>query len=75
MDETRLGLNQIVTANAQIQEVVQAIAQATVEQAQNSQIVTQTMAEIATIAQNTATSATNVSVSFEKLIAVAKVLQ
>ncbi|NJM72635.1 MAG: HAMP domain-containing protein [Scytonema sp. RU_4_4] len=75
VDETRLGLNQIVTANAQIYEVVEAIAHATVEQAQNSEIVTQTMAEVATIAENTATSATNVSVSFEKLIAVAKVLQ
>jgi methyl-accepting chemotaxis protein PixJ len=75
VDETRLGLNQIVTANAQIYRVVQAIAQATVEQAQNSEIVTQSMAEVATIAQSTANSATNVSVSFEKLIAVAKVLQ
>ncbi len=75
VDETRLGLNQIVTANAQIYQVVEAIAQATVEQAQNSEIVTQTMAEVATIAENTAKSATNVSVSFEKLIAVAKVLQ
>ncbi|MBD2358612.1 methyl-accepting chemotaxis protein [Tolypothrix sp. FACHB-123] len=75
VDETRLGLNQIVTANAQIYRVVEAIAQATVEQAQNSEIVTQAMAEVATIAQHTATSATNVSASFEKLIAVAKVLQ
>jgi twitching motility protein PilJ len=75
VDETRLGLNQIVTANAQIHQVVQAIAQATIEQAQNSEIVTQTMAEVGTIAQNTATSANNVSVSFEQLIAVAKVLQ
>ncbi|WP_017318452.1 methyl-accepting chemotaxis protein [Mastigocladopsis repens] len=75
VDETLFGLNEIVTANAQIHQVVEAIVQATVEQTQNSEIVTKTIAEVATIAENTATSATNVSASFEELVAVAKVLQ
>lgn len=75
VDETLSGLNQIVIANTQINEVVEAIVQATVEQSQNSEIVTQMIEEVAIIAENTATSATNVTDSFEELLAVAKVLQ
>jgi methyl-accepting chemotaxis protein PixJ len=75
VDETLLGLNQIVTANDQIKQVVEAIAQATVEQAENSESVTQSIKEVATIAKNTATSATDVLTSFEDLLEVAKLLQ
>lgn len=75
MDETFSGLNQIVIANNKINQVVEAIVQATVEQTQNSELVTQTITEVAKIAENTATSATNVTASFEELLAVAKVLQ
>jgi methyl-accepting chemotaxis protein PixJ len=75
VDETLSGLNQIVIANTLINQVVEAIVQATVEQTQNSDLVTQTITEVAKIAENTATSATNVTTSFEELLAVAKVLQ
>ncbi|NJO41781.1 MAG: HAMP domain-containing protein [Cyanobacteria bacterium RU_5_0] len=75
VDQTRLELTQIVTANDQINQVVKAIVQSTVEQAQNSEIITQTMAEVAAIAENTAISAADVSASFKELLAVAKVLQ
>jgi methyl-accepting chemotaxis protein PixJ len=75
VDETLSGLNQIVIANTLINQVVEAIVQATVEQTQNSDLVTQTITEVAEIAENTATSATNVTASFEELLAVAKVLQ
>ncbi|MEC4814345.1 MAG: methyl-accepting chemotaxis protein [Scytonema sp. PMC 1069.18] len=75
VDETLLGLNQIVTANHQIKQVVETIARATVVQAENSESFTQTMKEVAIISKNTTTSATNVLTSFKELFEVAKLLQ
>ncbi len=75
VDETLLGLNQIFTANTQINQVVEEIVRATMEQSQNSALVTQTITEVANIADNTAKSASDVSASFEELLTVAQLLQ
>ncbi len=75
VEETRQSLNQIAAVSTTINQLVEAIAQAAVEQSQASQAVTQTMADVAAIAGNTSTSATNVSASFRELLAVAQELQ
>jgi methyl-accepting chemotaxis protein PixJ len=75
VDETRQSLNKITDASVQIDTIVEAIAQATVLQSQASQDVTQTMTNVAAIAQKTSKEASLVSSSFEQLLAVAQVLQ
>jgi len=75
VDETRQSLNKISDASLQIDTIVEAIAQATILQSQASFDVTQTMTNVAAIAQKTAKEASLVSSSFEQLLAVAQVLQ
>ena len=75
VDETRLSLNQIAEVSNQIDRIVNAIAQATVEQSQDSEIVTQTMTQVAAISEKTATEATQVSDSFKELLNVAQQLE
>jgi methyl-accepting chemotaxis protein len=73
--ETRQSLNQMAAVSAQLNQLVEAIAQAAAEQSEASQTVTQTMAEVAAIANRTSTSATNVSASFRELLTVSQDLQ
>jgi methyl-accepting chemotaxis protein PixJ len=75
VDETRKSLNLITAASAQISELVEAIAQAAVEQSQTSQTVTQTMAQVAAISDKTSLEAAQVSNAFKELLAVAQSLQ
>jgi methyl-accepting chemotaxis protein PixJ len=75
VDETRQSLNKITAVSAQISELVEAIAQATVTQSQASEAVTQTMKDVAASANKTSTEASQVSSSFEELKKVAQVLQ
>jgi twitching motility protein PilJ len=75
VDETRQSLNKITATSAQINSLVEAIAQATVVQSQASESVTQTMTTVAAIADKTSTEATNVSSSFEELRMLAQALQ
>lgn len=75
VDETRQSLNKITDASVQIDTLVEAIAQATIVQSQASQEVTQTMTNVAEIAQKTSQEASIVSSSFEQLLTVAMVLQ
>lgn len=75
VDDTRSSLTQIAGVSNQINDLVKAIAQATVEQAQDSEIVTHTMTQVAEISQQTATEAEEVSDSFKELLTVAKELQ
>jgi methyl-accepting chemotaxis protein PixJ len=75
VDETRQSLNKITDASVQIDTLVEAIAQATIVQSQASQEVTQTMSNVAEIAQKTSQEAIIVSSSFEQLLAVAIMLQ
>ncbi|MGK7895982.1 MAG: methyl-accepting chemotaxis protein [Xenococcus sp. (in: cyanobacteria)] len=75
VDETRSSLNQISQASSQIDALVFAIAQATVEQSKDSEIVSQTMEQVANVSVKTATEALQVSDSFKELLTVAQELQ
>ena len=75
VDETRSSLNQIAQVSSQLDKLVIAIAQATVEQSKDSEIVSQTMAQVANVSEKTATEALQVSDSFKELLTVAQELQ
>ena len=75
VDETRQSLNKIATASAQITALVEAIAASALAQSQASESVTQTMTDVAEIAQHNSTEATLVSASFKELLALATDLQ
>lgn len=75
VDDTRLSLNKITITSAQINSLVEAIAQATVVQSLASESVTQTMTNAAAIADKTSSEASLVSSSFEELRMLAQALQ
>ena len=75
VDETRFSLNQISQVSSQLNNLVLAIAQVTVEQSEDSEIVSQTMAQVAAVSEKTATEALQVSDSFKELLTVAQELQ
>jgi methyl-accepting chemotaxis protein PixJ len=75
VDETRKSLNQITAVSIQINELVEAIAKAAVEQSLTSQAVTQTMTQIASVSDKTSLEAAQVSDSFKKLLQVSLALQ
>jgi len=75
VDETRSSLNQIAQVSSQLDELVIAIAQATVEQSKDSEIVSHTMEQVAAVSEKTATEALQVSDSFKELLTVAQELQ
>ena len=75
VDETRQSLNKITTVSSKISDLVASITQATVVQSQASHAVTQTMTNVAAIAEKTSQEATFVSSSFEELLKVAKALE
>lgn len=73
--QTRQTLNAIVTATAQIQDLVRSIAQSTQAQTQQSNSVTQTMNHVVSIANDTFEESRTISTSFQKLLETAEVLQ
>jgi methyl-accepting chemotaxis protein len=75
VDETRQSLNKITAASSKINLLVEAITQATVVQSQASESVTQSMTNVAQIANKTSKEAGIVSSSFEELLTVAQALQ
>ena len=75
VDETRLSLNKITVASAEVSQLVEEIAQAAIQQSGVSETVTQTITHVAQIAEQTSKEATVVSSSFEQLQRVAKALQ
>ena len=75
VDETRQSLNKITATSAQINTLVEAIAQATIVQSQASESVTQTMTNAAEIADKTSSEAKLVSSSFKELQILAQALQ
>lgn len=75
VNETRQNLNAIVSATAQIQELVQQITQTTLQQTQQSQSVTQMMGNVAAIANKTSEDSLQISDSFKELLAMAEELQ
>jgi len=75
VDATRNSLIQIADASQEINQLVGAIAAATVEQSKDSAVVSQTMIQVAAISDKTASSAGEVSASFKELLIVAEQLQ
>jgi methyl-accepting chemotaxis protein len=73
--QTRQSLNQVTLAAAQINQLVESIAFASLEQSQTSEVVTSTIADVATIAEDNSRSATEFSTSLEQLLTVAQKLQ
>lgn len=75
IDETRQSLNEVTNASLQINQLVQAITQATMVQQYASETIAQTMTDVAESAQKTSTETQQVSASFEQLRNVAQLLQ
>ncbi|MGL5922336.1 methyl-accepting chemotaxis protein, partial [Chroococcidiopsis sp.] len=75
VNDTRQSLNHITTASDRIHQLVGAIAQAAIEQSQDSEAATTTIATVAAIAETTSLTATEVSASFQQLSTVARSLQ
>ncbi|WP_293099371.1 GAF domain-containing protein [Moorena sp. SIO3I6] len=75
VQDTRLTLNAIVEATSQISQLVEGITQATQVQTEEFQSVTQTMTEVAGIANKTSEDAMEISTSFQELLAMAQNLQ
>ena len=75
VDKTRFSLVQIGDVSAEINQLVAEIAAATVEQSEDSEMVSQTMLEVAAISEKTATEAGEVSASFQDLLTVAQQLE
>jgi methyl-accepting chemotaxis protein len=75
VDETRQSLTKITTVSAQIGRLVEAIAQATVVQSKAAETVSDTIQDVATIANKTSDEANQVSSSFAQLREVAQTLQ
>ncbi|HBB32499.1 MAG TPA: chemotaxis protein [Cyanobacteria bacterium UBA8803] len=73
--DTRQTLNAIVSATSKISELVEGITQATQLQTQEFQSVTQTMTNVAGIANTTSADSLSISTSFKELLAMAQNLQ
>ncbi|MDJ0747140.1 MAG: GAF domain-containing protein [Xenococcaceae cyanobacterium MO_167.B27] len=73
--ETQQSLNAIVTATNDIKELVQEITQAAANQSQQSQLLTQVMLDVSTIASETSQDAAEISASFEELQNTSRELQ
>jgi len=72
---TRQNLNAIVEATSEISKLVEGITGATQIQTTQSQSVTQTMTEVATIANKTSLDSIQLSVTFKELLKMAQDLQ
>ena len=75
VEEARVSLTDIQAVSVKINQLVGAIATATVEQSQDSELVSETMVKVAQISQENATSATKVLDSFQELLTVSQQLQ
>lgn len=75
VNETRQNLNAIVDSTAQISQLVQGITQSTLAQTQQSQSVTQTIADLTAVATRTSEGSVHISNSFKELLSMAKDLQ
>jgi methyl-accepting chemotaxis protein PixJ len=75
VEQTRQNLNQIAQDSDRIGSSIKAIAHKTVEQSEDSQAITQRIAEVATMATTTSTDATQLSNLTKELLKVAEQLQ
>jgi methyl-accepting chemotaxis protein PixJ len=73
--DARQNLNEIVEATTQIRQLVNGITEATQVQTHQFQSVTQTMTEVAAIANKTSEESIEISTSFKELLAMAQNLQ
>lgn len=73
--QARQNLNAIVAATTQISQLVEGITQTTQTQTQEFESVTQTMTEVAAIANKTKEDSIEISASFKELLAMAQNLQ
>ncbi len=75
VNETRQSLSEIVVATGQISELVKAISKSAGTQTKQSQKLTEVMTDVATIANLTSDSATQISESCQQLITTSQVLE
>ncbi|MBD1849034.1 GAF domain-containing protein [Cyanobacteria bacterium FACHB-502] len=75
VNTTRQSLTEIVSATAQISQLVEAITQAAQNQTHQSETVTATMTDVAAIVQQTSQEAIQISASFQELLKTAEALQ
>lgn len=75
VNETRQQLTEIMTATAQISQLVHGITQATLAQTQQSKLVTQAMTDVATLANKNSAQSGQISSSFQELLSTAQQLQ
>lgn len=75
VQETRQTLNQIASMSTQLNQLVNSIAFSASEQSHASQAINQILDEVTNMASTTSISATDVSTSFKKLLAVTQQLQ
>jgi methyl-accepting chemotaxis protein len=75
VDKTRYSLVQIGDVSQEINQLVAEIATATVEQSEDSAVVSKVMVEVAAISDQTANEAIAVSASFQDLLTVAQELE
>jgi len=75
VNDARESLNAIVNATSQISYLVAGITQATQEQTHQCQSVTQTMTEVAAIADKTSDDAVEIATSFKRLLTMAQDLR
>lgn len=75
VETTRQKLNSIAMVSAEIRSLVEAMAQAAMEQSQASASVSSTMQEVKTIAQHNSSQSVTVAQSFTQLLGVAQQLQ
>ncbi len=75
VEDARQNLNKIAEASLQINTLIAAIAQSSLAQFKASEIVTDTITDVAAIALSTSTEASRVSNTFKDLLQVAQELQ
>ncbi|MBW4658684.1 MAG: GAF domain-containing protein [Drouetiella hepatica Uher 2000/2452] len=75
VNETRQSLTAIMSATAQISQLVQYITQATQTQTQDSQRVAQTMTDVVAIANESSVATEQIATSFQQLLLTASDLQ
>ncbi len=75
VDRTRESLIEIADVSQEIDRLVAEIATATIEQSKDSEVVSQTMMQVAAISDKTGTEVQEVSASFKDLLTVAQELQ
>jgi methyl-accepting chemotaxis protein PixJ len=75
VDETKQSLTKISAVSDRISHLVEAIANSAAAQSETSEVVSQTVSDVAAISNKTLTEATRVSAAFKELLAVAQELQ